>query len=167
MPNKLKFRVSLFLIFIFSFSLLPASRASVARRNEADLFLQQMPSSRLPSLEALLEGKQADVPHIYGARRSEDFTYNFAPQFEEAEEGEGLALHSPHGGHGHHGHGLRRFVIFARCVVRSFYIVRFEANDLPDNPIGLGMPETDTLCPEQPQVYLQRASTFADHFFHL
>ena len=61
---------------------------------------------------------------------------------------------------------LRDFVIFARCVIRSFYIVRFEANDNPEDPIGHGM-GPDRLCPERPQHYLAKATRFSELFFNL
>jgi len=66
----------------------------------------------------------------------------------------------------HGGSNLKRFVVFTRCVVRSFYIYRFQANNIGPDPLPLGI-DDDPLCPETPRYYLQAATRFSDRFFNL
>lgn len=64
------------------------------------------------------------------------------------------------------GRHIRRFAIFAHCVVRSFYIWRFEQNLLPGDTFGADVP-ADPLCPAAPEKYLHLATAFSDRFFGL
>jgi hypothetical protein len=147
--------------------------------SNADRFLARLPNSSLPQLEDF-NRRSASVPEIvefevegFSDSREEYagdlYTYRINRNAYERRQAAGRAAtqnglaNSP--GHHHHRHGsIKRFAVFARCVVRAYYLHSFHVSNNPEDPVDPGVPN-DPLCPLPYQTYLKRAERFAEIFF--